>query len=153
MLRDSKWIPIRILSMLYTFQTCEHDTLRTQNMQYMPIIYLHVTPVSCSYVTISTCIPYTCVVKHTFHTSAHYYFHNHILYSRKYWRELKLIWRLGPKWPLQRCWRILIWWFSTGSRYIYMWVSLVPRRSEGRGERTPGTHCLRMHLIYLRFIA
>ena len=25
--------------------------------------------------------------------------------------------------------------------------SLVPRRSEGRGERTPGTHCLRMHLI------
>ena len=26
-------------------------------------------------------------------------------------------------------------------------ISLVPRRSEGRGERTPGTHCLRMRLI------
>ena len=26
-------------------------------------------------------------------------------------------------------------------------TSLVPRRSEGRGERMPGTHCLRMRLI------
>ena len=26
-------------------------------------------------------------------------------------------------------------------------IMLVPRRSEGRGERTPGTHCLRMRLI------
>ena len=27
---------------------------------------------------------------------------------------------------------------------VQVYSSLVPRRSEGRGERTPGTHCLRM---------
>ena len=30
---------------------------------------------------------------------------------------------------------------------VYTCISLVPRRSEGRGEITPGTHCLRMRLI------
>ena len=30
------------------------------------------------------------------------------------------IWRFGPKRPLQRYWQILIWWFGTGSPYVYI---------------------------------
>ena len=29
--------------------------------------------------------------------------------------------------------------------------SLIPRRGGGEGERAPGTHCLRMHLIATEF--